>query len=151
MTNVVNQQPRKYKWVVNTYSEDFVRQFPSNTVLFKNNGLNTVVINDVYELLAGESLQLWGNQNELDVTIYKATFSGAGNKLSVWTKEDAGIEAILMPKIKYNKNLVRNKRKTDAAKSAARERKILNKRPFKDELPGNKKGGKLRRHDNTDF
>ena len=91
----VKQKTNSYRWTVNTFSTSFARQFPGNTILFINNGLLSATINDVFPLPVGASLSLEGGKNEVDSTIYKLSFAaGAGASVSIFTKEDAGIDIV---------------------------------------------------------
>ena len=70
---------------------DSSRAFYCNAILFINSGVSNVYINDIFLFASGESLEIGGNQNEVDATIYKIAFRGAGaNLLQMWIKEDAG-------------------------------------------------------------
>lgn len=78
-----------YRWNLGVYTSNFVRQFPSNTILFINIGTSDLKINDIGTLRVGESRSFEGNQNEVDFTMWKFTFA-AGGALEVWFKEDYG-------------------------------------------------------------
>ncbi len=49
-----------------------------NSIAFINGGTVTVTI-DKFELLAGASLSIDGNENEKNLTTYRITFAGATN------------------------------------------------------------------------
>ena len=85
----VKIKERDVRWIVDKFSKNFSRQFDANTILFINDGLVNVSINDIFSLTPGASLSLEANQNEIDKTYYQITFTaGAGPSLSVWSKRD---------------------------------------------------------------
>lgn len=84
-------KPNTYKNYPYSFSENSSRAFFCNSILFLNQGTTTVLINDIFPLSSGASLEISGNQNEIDSTVYKLGFTGAGtNLLNIWTKEDRG-------------------------------------------------------------
>ena len=93
MENIQISQERinKYKNTPYAFQEDSSRIFYCNAILFVNAGTSNVFLNDIFPLDPGESLTIAGNQNEVDTTVYKISFRGAGtNILKCWVKEDAG-------------------------------------------------------------
>lgn len=123
--------PNSVRWTVYNFNTAFTRQFPSNTVLFINTApvptvapFNTpaVFINDIFTLIPGASLALNCNKDEIDLTIYKATFED-GAALSVWIKEDAGIKLPGSFKDYYDYSNVAKPNKREADKKRVNNRR----------------------------
>ena len=69
---------RKFKIEINQYQQNFNLISNCNNITFINVGTIDVQINQ-FILVAGASLQIGGNENEIDTTVYNASFSGATN------------------------------------------------------------------------
>jgi len=93
MKNIFEEKPKKVYNIPFSFSDNSSRSFNCNAIVFINSGTVNVSLNDIFLLVPGASIALNGNQNEIDSTIYKITFSAAaGTKLlQGWQKYDAGI------------------------------------------------------------
>jgi hypothetical protein len=69
---------RKYKIEINQYQQNFNLISNCNNITFINTGAVTVQVNQ-FTLVAGASLSIGGNENEIDATVYNVSFSGATN------------------------------------------------------------------------
>jgi len=98
MNEEIKIKPSTYRWTMYAISTNDSRQFPGNVVMFVQATTFPVVINDVFVLpgVVGSMLSLNGNQNEIDLTLYKFSIP-SGGKVFVMVKEDAGILAELRP------------------------------------------------------
>jgi len=65
-------------------------QLEANCVDFTiyNYGTATLIINDVIPLATGGFYQVAGNKGEIDKTIYRCRFSGAGTTIGVITRRN---------------------------------------------------------------
>lgn len=69
---------RQYKIELNQYQQNYNIVSNCNNITFINTGAIAVQINQ-FTLVAGASLSIGGNANEIDTTIYTVSFSGATN------------------------------------------------------------------------
>lgn len=69
---------RQYKIEINQYQQNFNIISNCNNITFINSGAIAVQINQ-FTLVAGASLSIGGNANEIDTTVYNISFSGATN------------------------------------------------------------------------
>ena len=69
---------RKYKIEISQYQQNYNIISNCNNITFINTGAISVKINQ-FTLVAGASLSIGGNANEIDTTIYTVSFSGATN------------------------------------------------------------------------
>ena len=69
---------RQYKTEFVQYTSDSTIFSNCNSIAFINNGAVTATI-DKFDLAAGASLSIDGNENEQNTTTYRVTFGGATN------------------------------------------------------------------------
>ena len=69
---------RKYKIELAQYQQNYNLISNCNNITFINTGAISVQINQ-FILVAGASLSIGGNANEIDTTVYNISFSGATN------------------------------------------------------------------------
>jgi hypothetical protein len=69
---------RKFRIELYQYQQTTSLQSNCNNITFINNGATTIQINN-FNVVAGASLQIGGNENEIDTTIYQLNFQGATN------------------------------------------------------------------------
>jgi hypothetical protein len=92
--SIVRIQRNRIQFRYFSFSENFSRIFYCNSILFQNNGTSTILINYVFKLSPGAALEMDGNQNEIDISVYSIQFIpavGVVNSLQVVIKEDAGV------------------------------------------------------------
>ena len=100
--------------VINTffsYSKSQSRVFNCNEIFFQNLGMATIIINDTFYLLGGQSIYIRSLNNEIDETIYK--FNIEGTILQGWYKMIEGTTAsIEAQKLKDYKAIPPNRMRT---------------------------------------
>lgn len=69
---------RKFRIELYQYQQNYSIASNCNNITFINNGASTIQINN-FNLIAGATLQIGGNADELDTTIYQLNFTGATN------------------------------------------------------------------------
>ena len=80
------QKDRPYKWQVQQYTGiDNDIKSDCNAIIFYNAGATAVAINN-FPLAAKDRLILGGNENEIDTTIYTASFTTGSGLLIVMRK-----------------------------------------------------------------
>jgi len=73
---------RKYRVEFTLFSGPSVNQIKAdcNEITFLNTGTCNVVIQNVFVLAPGSPLAINGNKNEIDTTVYRFFFQGAGTQ-----------------------------------------------------------------------
>ena len=69
---------RKFRVELYQYQQNYSIASNCNNITFINNGASTIQIN-AFNLIAGSSLSIGGNENEIDTTVYQLNFQGATN------------------------------------------------------------------------
>ena len=69
---------RKFRIELYQYQQNYSIASNCNNITFINNGASTIQIN-AFNLIAGSSLSIGGNENEIDTTVYQLNFQGATN------------------------------------------------------------------------
>lgn len=70
---------KKYEVNFLQYSkQQIVQPKNCNTIQFVNNGTSNVIINQSATIIPGASLNIEGNENEIVITPFNISFSGAG-------------------------------------------------------------------------
>ena len=69
---------RQYRIEIQQYQQNYNVTSQCNNITFINNGASTIQINN-FNLVAGASLSIGGNENEIDTTVYQLNFQGATN------------------------------------------------------------------------
>jgi hypothetical protein len=75
---IINIMDRKFRIELYQYQQNYSIGSNCNNITFINNGASTIQINN-FNLVAGASLQIGGNADELDTTVYQLNFQGATN------------------------------------------------------------------------
>jgi hypothetical protein len=75
---ITNIMDRKFRIELYQYQQNTSIASNCNNITFINNGLTTIQINN-FNLVAGASLSIGGNENEIDSTVYQLNFQGATN------------------------------------------------------------------------
>jgi hypothetical protein len=78
----VPKKDRQYIVDIQFYAGSQINTIPvgCNAILFINTGTANVVINGVLVITAGEFFAIDGNQDEVDMTLYRFFFQGAGTQ-----------------------------------------------------------------------
>lgn len=69
---------RKFRIELYQYQQNYSVASNCNNITFINNGASTIQINN-FNLVAGATLQIGGNESEIDTTVYQLNFQGATN------------------------------------------------------------------------
>jgi hypothetical protein len=96
------------------FTDNFTRVFYCNAIEFVNQGTSLVYINDVFLIPPGASQKNNGNQNEIDLTVYKASFPfqpGLVNNLQIWVKVDSGTAEMIRKLTSYSGSPIISRRK----------------------------------------
>ena len=110
-----------------SFANDFTRTFNCNAIRFINSGTGIIFINDVFQLQPGASLGNEGNQNEIDLTVYRINFApGFINLLQIWVKTDAGTAYITDKLTSFIKGAKIIDRRTQMLKYGERFKKNAN-------------------------
>jgi hypothetical protein len=75
---IINIMDRKFRIELYQYQQNFSIGSNCNNITFINNGASTIQINS-FNLVAGASLSIGGNENEIDTTVYQLNFNGNTN------------------------------------------------------------------------
>jgi hypothetical protein len=75
---IINIMDRKFRIELYQYQQNTSIGSNCNNITFINNGVATIQINN-FNLVAGASLSIGGNENEIDTTVYQLNFQGATN------------------------------------------------------------------------
>lgn len=69
---------RKFRIELYQYQQNYSIASNCNNITFINNGASTIQVNN-FNLVAGASLSIGGNADEVDTTVYQLNFNGATN------------------------------------------------------------------------
>jgi hypothetical protein len=75
---IINIMDRKFRIELYQFQQNTSLASNCNNITFINNGAATIQINN-FNLIAGSSLAIGGNENELDTTVYQLNFNGNTN------------------------------------------------------------------------